>query len=113
MHFGVHLRPGIDIKHQEITWTLNGQPIGRRCDPHIRWVWHHLTRTWVVCIANPTDQPIYIWGGRWFVPFEAQEAALQVPLPNLDQLNTLMEPEQFGGDGSRCPTSRRTCHSRA
>lgn len=101
VHFGVHFRPGIDIKHQEITWTFNGQPVGQRCDPHIRWVWHHRTRTWVICIANPTDRPIYIWGGRWFVPRLDQPTALQVSLPNLDQLNTEMDPRQFGDDGWR------------
>jgi hypothetical protein len=101
VHFGVHFRPGIDIKHQEITWTLDGQPIGQRCDPHIRWVWHHRTRTWVICIANPTDRPIYVWGCRWFLPRPDLQTALQVELPNLNQLNVLMDPREFGDDGWR------------
>lgn len=102
-HFGYQLRPGRDVKHKEVTWTFDGQPVGQRCDPDIRWVWHHSTRTWVICIANPTSRPIYVWGCRWFVPGLGQPNALQVPLPNLNDLNVGLDPARFDSQWQPMP----------
>ena len=89
VHFGVHLRPGCAVAHQEVWWTINGQRIGRPCDPHITWI---CTRTgWIICVANPTPFPFYVYGCRHFSP------ATTAPLPNLNQLNFGMNPAQFGG----------------
>lgn len=89
VHAGVHVRPGTQIEHQEIWWTLNGERLVRPCDPHIRWVWHTFTRTWVICIANPTDTPFYVYGCRWFLPPPG------IPLPTLDDLTTGLDPARF------------------
>ena len=89
VHYGVHLRPGCAVAHKEVWWTINGQRIGRPCDPHITWI---CTRTgWVICVANPTPFPFYVYGCRHFTP------ATTAPLPNLNQLNFGMNPAQFGG----------------
>jgi hypothetical protein len=91
LHFGVRLRIGAVVAHQEVWWTINGQRIHRPCDPHITWI---CTRTgWLVCIANPTPLPIYIYGCRWF------PIATGIPLPQLAQLNTFTNPAQFGAPG--------------
>jgi len=93
VHAGVHLRPGTQIEHQEIWWTKGGERIRRPCDPHIRWVWHRTTRTWIICIANPTAEPFYVYGYRWFLPFPTLTG--QVVLPTLNELQTGMRPEAF------------------
>lgn len=91
VHYGVHLRPGCAVQHQEVWWTINGQRILRPCDPHVTWT---CSRTgWIVTVANPTPVPIYIYGVRHFTP-----AATGV-LPNLNQLNFNMNPAQFGATG--------------
>lgn len=90
VHFGVHLRPGCAVVHQEVWWTINGQRINRPCDPHITWI---CSRTgWIICVANPTPLPIYIYGCRHFAPTTTL-------LPNLNQLNFQMQPQQFGAPG--------------
>jgi hypothetical protein len=88
LHFGVRLRVGAAVAHQEVWWTINGQRILRPCDPHISWICS--TTGWLVCIANPTTQPIYIYGTRWF------PIATGVPLPLLSQMPTAIQPQQFG-----------------
>ncbi len=91
VHFGVHLRPGCAVHHQEVWWTINGTRINRPCDPHITWI---CTRTgWVICIGNPTPFPIYVYGCRHFTP------ATTATLPNLNQLNFGINPAQFGAPG--------------
>ena len=91
LHFGVRLRIGVAIAHQEVWWTINGVRIVRPCDPHITWI---CTRTgWLICVGNPTPFPIYIYGPRFFSP------ATTFPLPQLSQLNTFMNPSQFGAPG--------------
>lgn len=91
VHFGVRLRIGAAVAHQEVWWTINGQRILRPCDPHITWIC--TTQGWLVCIANPTNLPFYVYGLRYFpVPLSA-------PLPLLNQLNTNINPVQFGATG--------------
>lgn len=91
LHFGVRLRIGAAVAHQEAWWTINGVRILRPCDPHITWI---CSRTsWLICITNPTPQPMYIYGCRWFpvvTPF---------PFPQLAQLNTNINPTAFGAAG--------------
>ena len=91
VHFGVHLRPGCVVHHQEVWWTINGTRVQRPCDPHITWVC--TTRGWIICIGNPNPVPIYVYGCRHFT------AAPTVLLPNLNQLNFGMNPAQFGAPG--------------
>lgn len=88
LHFGVRMRIGAAVAHQEVWWTLNGQRILRPCDPHISWIC--TTTGWLVCIANPTPIPIYIYGARWF------PIAAGAPLPVLNQMTTAIEPQAFG-----------------
>jgi hypothetical protein len=97
VHFGVHLRPGTQVEHQEIWWTLNGQRLVRPCDPHIRWIWYSVIRTWVVCIANPTQEPFYVYGWRWFLPTPA------LPLPTINDLTTDINPERFQAQWQTIP----------
>jgi hypothetical protein len=88
MHFGVRLRLGAAVAHQEVWWTINGQRILRPCDPHITWI---CTPTgWLVCVANPTTQPMYVYGARFF------PVGTGAPLPLLSQMTTLMQPQPFG-----------------
>jgi len=88
LHYGVRLRIGAAVAHQEVWWTINGQRILRPCDPHITWI---CTSTgWLVCVANPTPAPIYIYGCRYF------PVATNAPLPLLNQMNTSIQPQQFG-----------------
>jgi len=88
MHFGVRLRPGTEVAHQEVWWTLDGQPVVRPCDPQIRWICYR--RWWIVCVVNPNPFPIYVYGCRWFpVP-------PGVPLPRLRDLQTRIPPAAFG-----------------
>lgn len=89
LHFGVRLRIGAVVAHQEVWWTINGIRILRPCDPHIVWIC--TTRGWLICIGNPTPSPIYVYGCRFFSP------ATTAPLPQLAQLNTNIDPQQFGG----------------
>jgi len=88
VHFGVRLRIGAVVAHQEVWWSINGQRILRPCDPHI--VWSCTTNGWLVCVANPTPAPIYVYGTRSF------PVATNAPLPTLSQLNTSINPSQFG-----------------
>jgi hypothetical protein len=67
----------------------------RPCDPHISWICTHAN--WLVCIANPTPNPIYIYGCRWF------QVPLSLALPTLDQLTTAIDPAQFGGQWTSVP----------
>jgi len=88
MHFGVRLRIGVAPVHQEVWWTINGQRVHRPCDPHITWIC--TTTGWLVCVANPTTVPMYVYGCRFF------PIGPTVRLPLLNQLNTDIQPEQFG-----------------
>jgi hypothetical protein len=91
LHFGVRLKPGAAVAHQEVWWTINGTPVQRPCDPHITWI---CSRTsWLICITNPTPAPIYIYGCRWFAPGAA------AALPPLAALNTNINPVAFGATG--------------
>jgi len=84
VHGGVRLRPGISPAHWEVWWTLNGERIAQGCDPHITWIC--TTKWWVICIANPTPAPFYVYAPRWFgLPATA-------PLPALSDLNTTLQP---------------------
>ncbi len=88
VHVGVRLRLGAAVAHQEVWWTINGVRILRPGDPHITWIC--TTRGWLVCIANPTPNPIYIYGLRYF------PVATTSPLPLLAQLTASINPVQFG-----------------
>lgn len=88
-HFGVSLRPGKDVLHQEVWWSFNGIPEIRACDPKITWIC--TTRFWIVCVENPSPNPFYIWGCRWF-PLPPNS-----PLPFLHDLVTNIQPP----DGSQ------------
>ena len=87
-HFGVRLKIGCAVAHQEVWWTINGVRINRPCDPHITWIC--TTTGWLVCVANPTPVPFYVYGCRFF------PVATNAPLPLLSQLNTSINPVQFG-----------------
>jgi hypothetical protein len=87
-HFGVRLRIGAAVAHQEVWWTLNGVRINRPCDPHVTWICSR--NFWLICISNPTPQPFYVYGCRWF-PIAATAA-----LPQLAQMNTNINPVAFG-----------------
>jgi hypothetical protein len=90
VHFGVRLRIGAVVAHQEVWWTLNGQRILRPCDTHITWI---CTSTgWLICIANPNPIPIYVYGPQYF------PIATGVALPLLNQMNTGIQPQQFGAE---------------
>jgi hypothetical protein len=91
VHYGVRLRIGVAVAHQEAWWTINGQRILRPCDPHVTWTC--TKNIWLITITNPTPVPMYIYGGRWFAPGTAS------PLPQLAQLNTNINPVQFGATG--------------
>ena len=91
LHFGVRLRIGTPIAHQEVWWTINGVRINRPCDPHVTWIC--TTNGWLVCVANPTNVPIYVYGCRFFQP------ATTASLPQLVQLNTNINPTAFGAPG--------------
>lgn len=94
LHFGVRLRIGAVVTHQEIWWSINGQRILRPCDPQI--IWSCTTNGWLVCVANPTTQPMYVYGARFFaVSTNAPDGTIRL-LPTLDQLNTGIIPSQFG-----------------
>lgn len=95
VHAGVQLRPGTQIEHQEIWWTFNGTRLGRPCDPHIRWVWNTRTLSWIVCIANPTPNNLYIYGYRWFLPWPTVTGT-PPPMPTLNDLLTDADPGRFG-----------------
>jgi hypothetical protein len=88
LHFGVRLRVGAAVAHQEVWWTLNGQRILRPCDPHVTWIC--TTRGWLICIANPTPNNIYVYGVRYFEPAPTGR------LPLLSDLTTYIQPEAFG-----------------
>ncbi len=88
VHFGVRLRIGAVVAHQEVWWSINGQRILRPCDPQV--IWSCTTNGWLLCVANPTTQPIYVYGTRFF------PVASNAPLPTLNQLNTSINPTQFG-----------------
>ena len=92
MHFGVRLKVGVAVAHQEVWWTINGVRILRPCDPHVTWICSR--NTWLICITNPTPFPIYVYGPRWF-PLPLAPS----PLPQLTQLNTNINPIAFGGTG--------------
>ena len=87
-HFGVRLKIGCAVAHQEVWWTINGVRINRPCDPHITWIC--TTTGWLVCVANPTPVPFYVYGCRWF------PVATNSALPLLVQLNTSITPTAFG-----------------
>ncbi len=104
VHFGVHLRPGCIVHHQEVWWTINGTRILRPCDPHITWIC--TTRGWIICVGNPNPFPIYVYGCRHFAP------APTVLLPTLNQMNLGMNPVQFGAAAwtpIQLPGGRVTC----
>jgi hypothetical protein len=88
VHFGVRLRIGAVLAHQEVWWTINGQRILRPCDTHITWIC--TTTGWLICIANPNPIPIYVYGPRYF------EIAPAANLPLLSEMNTGISPQQFG-----------------
>lgn len=95
LHFGVSLRPWAVVAHQEVWWTKDGVRLVRPCDPHITWFC--TTRHWLICIANPTPIPIYIYGCRWFpIP-------TGIPLPPLTALNTGINPAVINQDWIRVP----------
>jgi hypothetical protein len=87
-HFGVRLRIGAAVAHQEVWWTFNGQRINRPAGPHVTWIC--TSRGWLVCIQNPNPFNIYIYGMRHFLLGPA------APLPLLVQLTTNIQPQQFG-----------------
>jgi hypothetical protein len=99
VHLGVHLRPGVAPAHQELWWTLDGRRIGRPCDPHVSWICTRLN--WLVCVANPTPSPIYVYGCRWFQP------GTNAPNPTLNQLTLGVNPASFGGTWTSVPTPAR------
>lgn len=91
LHFGVRLRLGAAVAHQEVWWTINGQRINRPCDPHITWI---CTSTgWLICVGNPTPVPMYVYGCRFF------PVGPSAPLPLLNQMTTIIQPQQFGAQG--------------
>ena len=90
-HFGVRLRIGVALAHQEVWWTLNGQRINRPCDPHVTWIC--TSQGWLVCIQNPTPANMYIYAMRHFL------LSPSFPLPLLVQMNTNIQPQQFGATG--------------
>ena len=104
VHLGVRLRRCVSVLHQEVRWTFDRDPnvFERPCDPHITWI---CTRDHiVVCVANPTPNPFYIYGCRWFpVP-------LGVTPPPLSALNLGLDPGQIGQQWNRVvlPGGRRT-----
>lgn len=89
LHFGVRLKPGAAPAHQEVWWTINGVRILRPCDPHVTWICAR--NFWTICVANPTTQPFYVYGPRWF--------PLAETLPQLSQLNTNINPTALGATG--------------
>jgi hypothetical protein len=92
VHVGPWVKYGVNIAHKEIWWTQGGQPIIRVCNPHITWQWCH--GMWIVYIANPCPQNIYVYGPRCFgvPPF----ATTGVRLPTLNQLLFEINPATFG-----------------
>jgi hypothetical protein len=90
-HFGVRMKIGAAVAHQEVWWTLNGQRINRPDAPQVTWI--SSTTNWLVCVANPTPNPIYVYGSRWFAP------GTNAALPSLSQLNTTINPTVFGAAG--------------
>jgi hypothetical protein len=91
LHFGVRLKVGRAVAHQEVWWTINGTRIARPCDPHVTWICSN--GVWLICITNPTNVPFYVYGCRWFL------APLAGALPQLAQLNTNINPVAFGATG--------------
>jgi hypothetical protein len=87
-HFGVRLRIGAAVAHQEVWWTINGQRILRPDAPQI--IWTCVTNGWLIGVANPTTQPIYVYGCRYF------PVTNSVPLPLLSQLEKNINPVSFG-----------------
>lgn len=91
VHIGVRLKLGVVVSHQEVWWTINGQRIIRPCDPHVTWF---CTRQGIlICVANPTPQPIYVYAPRYFA------VPTTVRLPLLSQLSLDIQPQQFGATG--------------
>jgi hypothetical protein len=95
VHFGVRMRVGAAVAHQEVWWTINGQRILRPCDTHIVWIC--TTHGWLICIANPTPNPIYIYGLRYFQP------STTLALPLLSDLTTYVDPARFQGQWTNVP----------
>lgn len=91
LHFGVRLKIGAAVVHQEVWWTLNGQKILRPAQPQVTWI--SSSNNWLICIGNPTPSPIYVYGPRWFAP------ATNSALPQLSQLITTINPVSFGAAG--------------
>jgi hypothetical protein len=87
LNFGVRLRIGAAVAHQEVWWTLNGQRILRPNVAHV--IWHATRNGWLIEINNPNPIPTYIYGTRFFAPAAAS-------LPTLNQLTTAMNPVPFG-----------------
>ena len=90
VHFGVQLRPGAVIAHREVWWTLNGQRILRPDNAQIQWSYNDTATDWLICVQNPNPIPVYVYGARYF------PIASGAPLPSLSQMNTDIQPTQFG-----------------
>jgi len=91
LSFGVRLRIGAVVVHQELWWTINGQRIQRPDSVHV--IWHATKNGWLIALNNPNPFPTYVYGTRFFAP------ATNSPLPTLAQLTTSMNPATFGATG--------------
>lgn len=112
VHFGVRMRPGTSVVHQEIWWSKGGQRVDTEptCDPQL--VWHSSPSGWLVSIVNPYPFQIHVYGCR-FAPIAPGR-----PLPLLSQLTTDLDPETLVGtnflsvalpDGVRVLTLQAWC----
>ena len=97
VHLGVRLDRCVNVLHQEVRWTFQGDPnvFPRPCDPHITWIC--TTRHIIICVQNPTPDPFYVYGCRWFpVP-------QTTPLPLLSDLTIGIDPDRFGQQWNPIP----------